>query len=116
MELKKNQDINGNLNISAKALEIIIKKNISQIEGVCDLAPLPFSFKKYVFRRGGIGQVGFEVNSGTVALTCAVVLKPDYSIQKVCEKIQDQVKNVVQNMTGLVVSSVDVHVADLCID
>lgn len=116
MELKKNQNINGNLNISAKALEIIIKKNISEIEGVWDLAPLPFNLKQFVLKRGGIGQVGFEVDSGTVALTCAVVLKPDYPIQKVCEKIQDQIKNVVQNMTGLIVSSVNVYVVDLCID
>lgn len=116
MELKKNQNINGNLNISAKALEIIIRKNISEIEGVWDLAALPFDLKQFVFRRGGIGQVGFEVKSGTVALTCAVVLKPDYPIQKVCEKIQAQVKNVVQNMTGLVVSSVNVHVVDLYVD
>ena len=116
MELKKNQNINGNLNISAKALETIIKKNISEIEGVWDLARLPFNLKQYVFRRAFFGQVGFEINSGTVAVSCAVILRLGHPIQKVCEKIQDQVKNVVQNMTGLVVSSVNVHVMDLCVN
>ena len=116
MESKKNQNVNGNLNISAQALEIIIKKNIFEIEGVHDLARLPFNLKQYVFKRAGIGQVGFEINSGTVAVSCAVILKLDYPIQKICEKIQAQIKNVVQNMTGLVVSCVDVYVMDLCVD
>ena len=114
MESKKNQNVNGNLSISAKALETIIKKNISEIDGVWDLALLPFNWKQYVFKRTFSGQVGFEVDSGTVAVTCAVILRPDYSIQKVCEKIQEQIKNVVQNMTGLVVSCVNVYVVDLC--
>lgn len=116
MELKNNTKVIGNLNISAKALETIIEKNISEIKGVKSLANLPFDFKQYILKRNNVSKVHFEMNSGTVEINCAISIKFGYSVKKVCEEVQFQVKNVVQNMTSLVVSCVNIYVVGLCTD
>ena len=116
MELKNNGKVIGNLNISAKALETIIEKNISEIKGVKGLANLPFDFKQYILKRNNFSKIHFEMNSGTVEINCAISIKIGYSVKKVCEEVQLQVKNVVQNMTNLVVSCVNIYAVGLCIE
>lgn len=116
MELKNNGKVIGNLNISAKALETIIEKNISDIKGVKSLVKLPFNFKQYILKRNNVGKVYFEMNSGTIEINCAITIKLGYSVKKVCEEMQLHIKNVVQNMTSLVVSRVNIYVAELSAD
>lgn len=116
MELKNNDKVIGNLNISAKALETIIEKNISDIKGVKSLVKLPFDLKQYILQRNNVGKVYFEMNSGTVEINCAITIKLGYSVKKVCEEVQLQIKDVVQNMTNLVVSRVNIYAAGLSTD
>lgn len=116
MELKNNSKVIGNLNISAKALETIIEKNISEIKGVKSLVKLPFDLKQYILQRNNVGRVYFEMNSGTVEINCAITIKLGYSVKKVCEEVQLQIKDVVQNMTNLVVSRVNIYAAGLGMD
>ena len=116
MELKNNGKVIGNLNISAKALETIIEKNISEIKGVKGLVSLPFNLKQYILKRDSVSKVHIEMNSGTVEINCAISIQLGYSVKKVCEEVQLQIKNVVQNMTSLVVSCVNIYAVGLCTD
>lgn len=116
MELKNNGKVIGNLNISAKALETIIEKNISEIKGVKGLVNLPFNLKQYILKRNSVSKVHIEMNSGTVEINCAISIQLGYSVKKVCEEVQLQIKNVVQNMTSLVVSCVNIYAVGLCTD
>lgn len=116
MELKNNSKVIGNLNISAKALETIIEKNILEIKGVKSLVKLPFDLKQYILQRNNVGRVYFEMNSGTVEINCAITIKLGYSVKKVCEEVQLQIKDVVQNMTSLVVSRVNIYATGLSMD
>ena len=58
------------------------------------------------FKKG----VKAELDDSDVRINLAVVVKYDMDIQKVCEKVQADVKDAVETMTGLNVSAVNVSV------
>lgn len=58
------------------------------------------------FKKG----VKAELEDSDVRINLAVVVKYDMDIQKVCEKVQADVKDAVETMTGLNVSAVNVSV------
>ena len=56
-------------------------------------------------------RAGQEVLEGVVTVSLALNLKYDYSIMEVTKKVQEKVKNAVENMTGLEVADVNIKVA-----
>ena len=52
-----------------------------------------------------------DVLEGVVTVSLALNLKYNYSIMDVSAKVQDKVKNAVENMTGLEVADVNIRVA-----
>lgn len=55
--------------------------------------------------------VKVEVTEEHVSVNMALNLKYGYSIPDVCEKVQEKVKNAIENMTGLEVADVNIKVA-----
>jgi len=43
----------------------------------------------------------------------AIMMEYGYNIPGTCSKVQDRVKNAVQNMTGLTVTDVDIRIASV---
>ena len=56
-------------------------------------------------------DVKVDVLEGVVTVSLALNLKYDYSIMEVTKKVQEKVKNAVENMTGLEVADVNIKVA-----
>lgn len=54
--------------------------------------------------------VKVEVNEGSVAVDISIQMAYGYSIPKTCKAIQERVKNAIENMVGLSVSGVNVHI------
>ena len=46
----------------------------------------------------------------------ALNLKYGYSIPDVCEKVQEKVKNAIENMTGLMVLDVNIKIAGVSLE
>ena len=55
--------------------------------------------------------VKVEVTEEHVSVNMALNLKYGYSIPDVCEKVQEKVKNAIENMTGLTVLDVNIKIA-----
>ena len=55
--------------------------------------------------------VKVDVLEGIVTVSLALNIKYDYSIIEVTKKVQEKVKNAVENMTGLEVADVNIKVA-----
>ena len=55
--------------------------------------------------------VKVEVTEEHVSVNMALNLKYGYSIPDVCEKVQEKVKNAIENMTGLMVLDVNIKIA-----
>ena len=50
---------------------------------------------------------------GTVNVDVALNISYGYSIPEVSAKVQDRVKNAIENMTGLEVADVNIHIASV---
>jgi len=57
--------------------------------------------------------VALNIKGKEVAITLSLVIKEGCSIKDVSQKVQDKVKNSVQNMTGFTVSTVHIHISGM---
>lgn len=55
--------------------------------------------------------VKVEVFVGEVIIELALIMEYGFNIPATCEKVQEKVKNAVENMTGLTVSDVNIRIA-----
>ena len=60
--------------------------------------------------------VKVEVTEEHVSVNMALNLKYGYSIPDVCEKVQEKVKNAIENMTGLTVLDVNIKIAGVSME
>ena len=60
--------------------------------------------------------VKVEVTEEHVSVNMALKLKYGYSIPDVCEKVQEKVKNAIENMTGLMVLDVNIKIAGVSLE
>ena len=60
--------------------------------------------------------VKVEVTEENVSVNMALNLKYGYSIPDVCEKVQEKVKNAIENMTGLTVLDVNIKIAGVSLE
>ena len=60
--------------------------------------------------------VKVEVTEEHVSVNMALNLKYGYGIPDVCEKVQEKVKNAIENMTGLTVLDVNIKIAGVSLE
>ncbi len=102
----------GNLKISEEVVSTIAKQVIADIEGVYSLASQPVPIKDAVLKAGLQKPVKITLNGDVAVIDIGVVLKMGYKVKDIAEKIQNDIKEEVQNMTGITVSAVNIYVAD----
>lgn len=54
--------------------------------------------------------VGIKINGESVSVELSILMRYGYSIPKTCKAIQERVKNAIENMVGLSVEVVNVHI------
>ena len=55
--------------------------------------------------------VRVEIIDSVVSIDLALIMQYGYNIPNTCKKVQDKVKNSIENMTGLTVADVNIRVA-----
>lgn len=100
-----------NVVLSEDVIAKIVGVSASEIKGVCGLASSP-DFRK-LFASKESKSVNVRNADGTVAIDLFIKLATGVNIKSVCSAVQENVKKAVQNMTGQVVSQVNVYVADI---
>ena len=110
--MEKQVQTAGSLKISQDVLSAIAKYAACEIEGVEALAEsrLPRSLSK-----NGITTkpIAIELNDDVAVVDIGVILKNGAKIPEVSEVLQKAIKDAVQNMTGITVSKVNVHVENI---
>lgn len=109
MEVKGKKEF-GKLNISETVVERIAQLVVDEVEGVYSMAPSPMKFRDLVFRSESRKPIRLSVSGGVAQLDIYVTLKSGYKIKTVAEKIQEYVKDAVQNMASIAVSKVNVYI------
>jgi hypothetical protein len=102
----------GEVKIAGEVVAIIAALAATEVDGVASMAG---NITNEVIGKLGIKNlskgVKVDVLEGVVTVSLALNLKYDYSIMEVTKKVQEKVKNAVENMTGLEVADVNIKVA-----
>ena len=102
----------GEVKIADEVVAIIAALAATEVEGVASMAG---NITNEVIGKLGIRNlskgVKVDVLEGVVTVSLALNLKYNYNIMDVTGKVQEKVKNAVENMTGLEVADVNIKVA-----
>ena len=59
--------------------------------------------------------VKVQVNGKDVRVEISIIMEYGYNIPSTCQKVQEKVKNTIENMTGLSVSDVNVKISGISV-
>ena len=110
----KIQDLGGigEVQIADEVVAIIAGLAATEVEGVASMAG---NITNELISKLGMKNlskgVKVDVLEGIVTVSLALNLKYNYSIVEVSAKVQEKVKNAIENMTGLEVADVNIKVA-----
>ena len=102
----------GEVKIADEVVAIIAALAATGVDGVASMAG---NITNELISRLGMKNlskgVKVDVLEGVVTVSLSLNLKYNYSIMDVSAKVQEKVKNAVENMTGLEVADVNIKVA-----
>ena len=102
----------GEVKIADEVVAIIAALAATEVEGVASMAG---NITNELISRVGMKNlskgVKVDVLEGVVTVSLTLNLKYNYSVVEVSGKVQEKVKNAIENMTGLEVADVNIKVA-----
>ena len=115
MELQKMDLRGGSLQISTEVLGKIARCAALEVAGVAEVScgSQNRKVKDFLERANVQSPVTVEMRDGTAEITLHLVVAFGARIPSVAEKVQENVKTAVQNMTNVTVSRVDLVIAGL---
>ena len=102
-------ELSVNTEVLAKMTEIAAK----EIDGVVGLSKKAINLKGAVKSKNPFTGVKIESVNGALKLNVYICVKKDAHVKEVAEKVQTNVKEKIQTMTGTAVTQVNVNVADI---
>ena len=108
----QNDASKGEIKIADEVVAIIAALAATEVEGVASMA---VNITNELIGKLGMKNlskgVKVDVLEGIVTVSLALNLKYNYSIVEVSARVQEKVKNAIENMTGLEVADVNIKVA-----
>ena len=108
----QNDASKGEIKIADEVVAIIAALAATEVEGVASMAG---NITNELIGKLGMKNlskgVKVDVLEGIVTVSLALNLKYNYSIVEVPTRVQEKVKNAIENMTGLEVADVNIKVA-----
>ena len=108
----QNDASKGEIKIADEVVAIIAALAATEVEGVASMAG---NITNELIGKLGMKNlskgVKVDVLEGIVTVSLALNLKYNYSIVEVPARVQEKVKNAIENMTGLEVADVNIKVA-----
>lgn len=84
------------------------------VPGVARMSPVPGGVNR-LFRRGIGDGVRIEVKDHAVSVDLYLVVNPDTQLPDVSRAVQSEVARAIQEMVGMDVLSVNVHIEDVAL-
>ena len=108
----QNDASKGEIKIADEVVAIIAALAATEVEGVASMAG---NITNELIGKLGMKNlskgVKVDVLEGIVTVSLALNLRYNYSIVEVSARVQEKVKNAIENMTGLEVADVNIKVA-----
>jgi len=106
--------IGGSLQISNDVLAKIARLAALEVSGVAEVTSGGHQNVRGILGRTGLQKpVSVVMEDGVATVTIRLTARYGSKIMPLCEKVQENVKQTIQNMTGITVSRVDVLVVGL---
>jgi uncharacterized alkaline shock family protein YloU len=102
----------GKTTVSPDVLISIARLSALGVPGVSRMAPISGGVNR-LFRKGANEGVRIEVDEDTVFADVYLVLKQDVNIREVSRNVQQKVTRAMQEMVGMDVGHVDIHIEDI---
>jgi len=105
------QDVVGEIKISADVITVIAHTVASEIEGVAGMNPnLSENISSVLGRKNPTKGVKVEIDGSNVTIDFFILVEYGARIPEVAWRIQERVKSAVESMTGMNVTSINIHV------
>lgn len=101
------------LSINTEVLAKMAEIAAMEIDGVSGISKKAIDLKGAVKSKQAFKGVKVESINGALKLSVYIGVKKDAHVKEVAEKVQSNIKDKVQTMTGTAVTQVDVHVVDI---
>ena len=105
----------GSLKISEEVLASIAKYAATDVEGVDAVLEDDTSLKG-VLRKNLTRPITIQFNDDTAFVTIQISVKHGVDISEAAVKVQESVKQAIQNMTGVTVAKVNVNICGITFD
>jgi uncharacterized alkaline shock family protein YloU len=98
----------GKITIASQVLETVVRLTTLAVPGVTRLVTPPGMQR--IFRHDG---AKIEISGNSVRAEVYVVTEPDVNMLSVGRQIQNEVARAIQDIVGMDIESVDVHIEDV---
>ena len=105
-------DTPGKTTVSPDVLTTITRLAALSVTGVGRMAPV-YGGGNRLLRRGPNDGVQIEVQNNTVFVDLFLILQKDVNIREVSREVQQQVARAIQEMVGMEVGHIDIHIEDI---
>jgi len=102
----------GKITVAPDVLVTIARMSALSVPGVSRMAQVSGGVNRF-FKRGINDGVRIEVEDNTVVASLYLVLKPDVNMREVSRNAQAQVTRALQEMVGMDVGDVEIHIEDI---
>jgi len=102
----------GTTSIAPGVLITIARLTALSVPGVVGMAPVPGGVNR-LLRRGAAEGVRLEVEDDAASLDLHLVLALDSNVREVSRQVQSDVARAIEEMVGMNVKRIDVHIEDI---
>lgn len=102
----------GKTTVSPEVLTSIARMAALSVPGVSGLAAVSGGVNR-IFRRGADEGVQIVIHDNTVVGDIYLIVKEDVNIREVGRNVQQQVTRAIQEMVGMDVAQIDIHIENI---
>lgn len=102
----------GKTTVAPDVLVTIALLSALSVSGVSRMAQVTGGVNR-LFKRGVHDGVRIEVDDNTVVVDLYLIIKKDVNIRDVSREVQGQVARAIQEMIGMDIGKIDIHIEDI---
>ena len=104
------------LSVNTEVIEKMAEIAAKEVDGVAGLSKKTIDLKGIVKSKNAFKGVKVENINGAVEISVFICVKQNARVKEVAEKVQSNIKEKIQSMTGNAVTQFNVNVADIEFD
>jgi uncharacterized alkaline shock family protein YloU len=102
----------GKTTIAPGVLVTIARLTTLGVPGVVGMASVPSGVNRFLRRGAGEG-VNLDIKNGSVSVDLYLILDREAYVRDVSRKVQTEVARAIEDMVGMQVDRIDVHIEDV---